>query len=209
MTKLRRENNKIVFLQETHQSQNEHEKLKKFGYKNTFYSTFKTGHKRGVAILIHNSVHFELLKENRDSEGRYILVQGKIENHLTTLIAVYLHPLSDKNMKKVLDLIGSESQGTLICAGDFNTTINGKLDTSNNKRYVTPQTKLLRKGLEEMGLLNIWRELHPLDKSYTFYSSPHVVYSRIDYFLFFKMIDTEFSTVKSEQEISQITHQSI
>ncbi len=99
-TKLRRENNKIVFLQETHLSQNEHEKLKKFGYKNTFYSTFKTGHKRGVAILMHNSVHFELLKEIRDSEGRYILVQGKIENHLTTLIAVYLPPLSDKNIVK-------------------------------------------------------------------------------------------------------------
>lgn len=81
-----------------------------------FYSTFKTGHKRGVAILLHNFVNFELVRE------------GKIENKLTTLFCVYLPPQSDQSiMKKVLELISSESQGTLICAGDFNMVISGKL----------------------------------------------------------------------------------
>ena len=50
MAKIRRENNKVIFLQETHLSRNEHETLKRFGYKNTFYNTFKSGHKRGAAI---------------------------------------------------------------------------------------------------------------------------------------------------------------
>lgn len=187
MTKIRRENNTMTFLQETHLSRNEHEKLKKFGYQNTFYGTFKSGHKRGAAILIHNSVNFELIREIGDSEGRYILVQGQIENDLTTPISVYLPPLSDQNItKKLLELIGSESQGTLICTGDFNTVMNGKLDTSNSKRNITPQTKVLKKGLDEMGLLDIWRDLHPIDKSYTFYSAPHAVHSRIDYFFIFQ-----------------------
>lgn len=103
-------------------------------------------------------------------------MQGKIENNLTTLFCVYLPPQSDqKVMKKVLELISSESQGTLICAGDFNTN-----------RNTSPLTKLLRKGLDEMGLLDIWRELHPSDKHYTFYSAPHAVSSRIDYIFMFQ-----------------------
>ena len=137
MAKMRREDNKIIFLQESHLSKIEHEKLKRFGYTNTFYSTFKTGRKRGVAILLHNSINFELIKEIRDREGRYILVQGKIENHLTTLISVYLPPLSDKyTIKKILYLINTESQGTLICAGDFNMVMNSNLDTTNIKGLV-------------------------------------------------------------------------
>ena len=80
MAKMRREEPQIIFLQETHLSKDEYEKLKQFGYKNTFYSSFKTGHKRGVAVLLHNSLNFELVKEIRDSEGKYIVVQGRIEN---------------------------------------------------------------------------------------------------------------------------------
>ena len=113
--------------------------------------------------------------------------KAKIENHLTTLISLYLPPLSDQNItKKLLELIGSESQGTLICAGDFNTVMNGKLDTSNSKRNITPQTKVLKKGLDKMGLLDIWRDLHPIDKSYTLYSAPHAVHSNIDYYFIFQ-----------------------
>lgn len=86
MTKLRKESSQIILLQETHLSQGEHKKLKRFGYNNTFYCTFKTGHKRGVAILLHNSINFELTKQIRDPEGRYILAEGKIESKLTTLL---------------------------------------------------------------------------------------------------------------------------
>lgn len=39
MTKLKKEKNHINFLQETHLTNAEHEKLKKFGFKNTFYSS--------------------------------------------------------------------------------------------------------------------------------------------------------------------------
>lgn len=58
----------------------------KFGFNNTFHSSFATGHKRGVAVLIHNSLRFECIKQMEDSEGRYVLVQCKIEGKLTTLL---------------------------------------------------------------------------------------------------------------------------
>ena len=36
---------------------------------------------------------------------------------------------------------------------------------------------------KDLDLYDIWRVLHPLDKDYTFFSIPHQVFSRIDYFL--------------------------
>ena len=78
ITKMKRENIHVIYLQETHLSQQEHSKLGSFGYKNAFYSTFKNGPKRGVAILISNYVNFEFIKEIRDKEGRYVIVKGKL-----------------------------------------------------------------------------------------------------------------------------------
>ena len=58
MVKIKKEKIKVIYLQETYLTQQEHDKLRKFGFKNTFSSSFKKGPKRGVAILISNSVNF-------------------------------------------------------------------------------------------------------------------------------------------------------
>ena len=123
----------IIFIQETHLSKEEHEKLKKFGYRNTFYSTCRQSRKRGVAILIQNSVNFECLKETGDKEGRYIIVKGKLENEMVTLINVYAPPESDKLFFKTLFTdIASESEGMVMCAGDFNVILDTHYSSTHN-----------------------------------------------------------------------------
>ena len=95
MTKLRRDKSQIIYLQETHLSKQESEKLKKFGYTKLFYSLFHHGC-RGV--IIHSNFK-ELgisIKEISDKEGRYILVRGKLENKMVTLVNVYAPPNSGK-----------------------------------------------------------------------------------------------------------------
>lgn len=37
-----------------------------------------------------------------------------------------------------------------------------------------------------MGLIDVWRDLHPTDKQFTFYSASQYVYSRLDYFFICK-----------------------
>uniref|UniRef100_A0A8C5EFR7 Uncharacterized protein n=1 Tax=Gouania willdenowi TaxID=441366 RepID=A0A8C5EFR7_GOUWI len=138
-------------------NRDEHEKLKKSGYKNTFYSTHKGGHKRGVAILIHNSIHFELIREIRDNEGRYI------------------------------PLITTESQGILICAGDFNTIINNKWD------LIITETKTLR------------RDMQP----YTVYFLLSSPWSLLKVVLCFRMKDIELQNVRYELGIFLTIHQLI
>ncbi len=58
MTKLRKDKSQIIYLQETHLSRQESEKLKRFGYTKSFYSSFCHGCRIGVSILISNSVKF-------------------------------------------------------------------------------------------------------------------------------------------------------
>lgn len=41
----------------------------------------------------------------------------------------------------------------------------------------------LHEFVTDLDLYDVWRILHPVDKDYTFFSIPHHVFSRIDYFL--------------------------
>lgn len=86
MAKMRKEKNQVVYLQETHLSQQEHDKLKKVRHRNVFFSSFRKGLKRSVAILISNSISFEVFKEINDKEGIYVIVKGKLDDNSDTLV---------------------------------------------------------------------------------------------------------------------------
>ena len=190
LRKIKKDNSQINYLQETHLSDQEHEKLKKMGFKNTFHSSYRGGCKRGVAILISNSLQFETLKEIRDKEGRYVLVKGKVENHLITLMNIYAPPDSGKDFyRNIFKLLIQEAQGLMICGGDFNLTLNKNLDTTStkiNKR--NRMSRYVNNVLAELGMIDVWRDMHPLERDYTFYSAPHAVHTRIDY-VFMNMVD--------------------
>lgn len=182
IAKMKQEKIQIINWQETHLSPQEHEKLKRFGFQNTFYSSHKSGRKRGVAILIPNSVNFELISEIKDKEGRYILVRGKLDNKEITLFNVYAPPGSTKTFfKKIFNLIVTESHGTLIVGGDLNVHIEPRLDATGPNRKKTSNAKMIQRLLKELGMFDIWREFHPKEKQFTFYSTCHAMYSRIDY----------------------------
>lgn len=183
MTKIKKEKAQIIFLQETLLTQSEHNKLKRYGYNNLYCSSFKEGCRRGVAILISNTVQFYFEKKCKDKEGRYVAVMGRIENEPVTLINIYAPPESDKCFFKcIFDIITAEAKGILICGGDLNVIRNYKLDTTSLKKNRTHLTRYINTLLEEMGMINVWRSLHPLEKDFTHYSAAHKVHSRIDYF---------------------------
>lgn len=48
----------IIFLQETHFSPQEHEKLKSFDFKNNYYNSYLQSHRRSIAIIISNKIKF-------------------------------------------------------------------------------------------------------------------------------------------------------
>lgn len=183
IAKMKKEKLHVIFMQETHLNNLEHEKLKQKGFKNVFYSSYRRGKRRGVAILISNCVNFRLLAEFTDKEGRYVLVKGLLDKKEVTLINVYIPPEQDNScIREVFQLIASEASGVLICGGDWNAQMQPKLDSTNTLRRLTPRARVTKKLLMELGLIDVWRELHPLDKQFTFYSASQISYSRIDYF---------------------------
>ena len=124
ISKMKREHQHIIFWQETHMAKTEHEKFKKMGFKNTFYSSYTGGHTRGVAILIANKIDFRLSKQIIDKEGRFVLVRGTLDSIEVTLLNVYRPPGQNRTLiNRIFDLIAAEVSGVLICGGGLECTI--------------------------------------------------------------------------------------
>ena len=187
LSKMKKEQAHIVYLQETHLSDNEHGKLKRMGFTNLFFSSYKSGHRRGVAILISNRLNFEKVFEMGDKEGRFILVRGNIDGRQITLLNIYAPPGSDVGFfKKVTNIMATETMGLLVCGGDLNIHLQPGFDSSSKKNLGKKSLhKKVNALFEEVGLIDIWRNLFPNRRDYTHYSAPHSSYSRIDYFITF------------------------
>ena len=135
-----------------------------------------------MAILIPNAVNFEFISEVKYKEGRFVLVKGKLDNEELTLFNVYAPPGSKKIFfKKLFELVVLETQGGLIYGGDLNVQLQSKLDTSNQRQKKSPSAILIQWLLAELGLIDEWRESHPGEKQFTYYSPCHCVYSQINY----------------------------
>ncbi|KAF7653255.1 hypothetical protein LDENG_00085580 [Lucifuga dentata] len=181
LSKLEKEQAKIAFLQETHLSESEHAKFKKMGFRYVYFS-YKLGHKRGVAILISNGLNYKHIAETKDESGRYVKVTGRIEGNEITLLNVYAPPGSEWLLYRQIFVLMVNSQGVVICGGDFNIRLNPLLDSSGTSTHCIHLIRKVKSQMEELGIIDMWRELYPTSREYTHYSSPHSSYSRIDYF---------------------------
>ena len=83
--------------------------------------------------------------------------------------------------------------------GDFNTPLT-PTDTSS-KQKVNKETQVLNDTLDEMDLIGIFRTFHPNAEEYTFFSSAHGTFSRIDHIFGHK---SNFSKFKKTETISSI-----
>lgn len=183
IAKMKRGKYDIIFWQETHCSDAEHEKIRKMGFKNLYYSSYSKGNSRGVAILLPSRLNFQFSSQVSDKEGRYILVKGYIDHKEVTLLNVYRPPGKDNSLiKRIFDLIATEISGVFICGGDWNICLNTSIDSSSKIKKPQAEAILVKKMLKEVGMMDVWRSLYPTNRSYTFFSHSHRVHSRLDYF---------------------------
>ena len=105
---------------------------------------------------------------------------------MVTFYNVYIPPGATSEFYiQILDRVVTEAQGILVC-GDFNTTLKPHLDSSGKRTSQSQKlTKKINLMIAETGLVDIWGHLNTAIRDYTFYSSPHATYSRIDYFFSF------------------------
>ena len=86
-----------------------------------------------------------------------------------------------------------------VIVGDFNTPLT-QMDRSS-KWKINKETQVLKDTLDEMDLIDIFRTFHPNAKQYTFSSSAHGTFSRIDHILGHK---SNLSKFKRTEIVSSI-----
>lgn len=182
LTLLKKEKCQVALLQETHLSDQEHNKLRRNWVGQVFYSSYKSN-SRGVAILLHRNLPFTLDRTISDGEGRYILVAGHIYGEHVLLGSIYAPNIYDPAFfPKLLADISGFSTSYILIGGDFNCTPNPTIDQSPPRPSPSRKSLKLAEFCTDLDLYDAWRVLHPTGRDYSFFSKPHQSFSRIDLF---------------------------
>lgn len=189
MTSLKRNNYDVVFLQESHMSSEESEKLCRGWVGHVFYST-GSSKSRGVITLISKHLQFKCLRQIKDNAGRVIIVQAEIQGQKIILANIYAPNVDDQtffgDLESKLQAAGDHD---IVLGGDFNLLMDPVLDHSGAAVRRAPKASLtLKRVCKTLGLVDIWRILNPSGRDYTFFSTVHKTYSRIDFFLISKSL---------------------
>ena len=94
----------------------------------------------------------------------------------------------------MLTAIKGEIDSNAIIVGEFNTPLL-PMDTSS-KMKINKETQALNDTLNKMDLIDIYRTFHPKTTEYTFFSSAHGTFSRIDHILSHKSSLGKFKKIE-------------
>ena len=136
--------------------------------------------KAGVAILISEKIDFKIKKITRDKEGHYIMIKGSVQEENITIVNTYAPNIgATQYIRQTLTDIKGEIDSNTIIVGDFNTPLT-QIDRSS-KEKINKETQVLNDTLDELDLIDIFRTFHPNMEEYTFLSSAHGIFSRLDH----------------------------
>ena len=91
------------------------------------------------------------------------------------------------------DIKGEIDSNTII-VGDFNTPLT-PMDRSS-KQKISKEIQVLNDTLDEIDLIDIFRTFHPNADEYTFFSSAHGTFPRIDHILGHKSNLSKFKKIE-------------
>lgn len=141
--------------------------------------------KAGVAILTCNKIDFKTKAVLRDKEGHYIITKGTIQQEGITLVNIYAPKIgTSKYIKQILmDTKGEIDRNTVIVR-DFITLLTLMDRTS---RQNIKETAALNDTLDQMDLIDMFKAFHPKATKYTYFSSAHGTFSKLDHMIGHKM----------------------
>ena len=118
----------------------------------------------------------------RDKEGHYIVIKESIQEEDITIITIYAPNIGAlQYVRQMLTSMKGEINSNTILVGDFNTPLT-PIDRST-KQKISKETQTLKETLGQLDLIDIYRTFHPKTINFTFFSSEHRTFSRIDHIL--------------------------
>ena len=107
------------------------------------------------------------------------MIKGSIQEEDITIVNIYAPNIgAPQYIRQTLTDIKEEIDSNTIIVEDFNTLFT-PMDRSSQQK-INKETQVLNDTLNEMDLIDIFRTFHPNAEEYTFFSSAHGTFSRID-----------------------------
>uniref|UniRef100_A0A8C3WEA0 Endonuclease/exonuclease/phosphatase domain-containing protein n=1 Tax=Catagonus wagneri TaxID=51154 RepID=A0A8C3WEA0_9CETA len=108
-----------------------------------------------------------------------------VEGHYITILNIYAPNIgSPQYLGQLLTTLKGEINNNTIIVGDFNNPLTA-MDRSSRQK-INKETQALNEALDQMDLIDIYRTFHPKATEYTFFSSAHGTFSKIDHNLGYK-----------------------
>ena len=110
------------------------------------------------------------------------MIKGSIQEEDITIINIYAPNIgAPQYIRQMPTSMKEEINNNTIVVGDFNTLLT-PTDRST-KQEINKKTQALNDTLDHLDLIDIYRTLHPKTMNFTFFSSAHRTFSRIDHIL--------------------------
>ena len=183
---LRQKKHNIIMLQETHwMTESENIIRNDWGFDVILNGT--ATNKNGVAILFRNNFEYTIHKVIRGNNGSYLIIDISFLKKRVTLVNVYGpsgndSPLFYENLFNEIETLENDE---IITAGDWNVTLNEHLDTFRYQglnHRANARNKILEK-MERLNIVDIWRNMHPTQRQYTWRKFNSTKRGRLDFFL--------------------------
>ena len=110
------------------------------------------------------------------------MTKGSIQEEDITIINIYASNIGAlPYVRQMLTSMKGEINSNTIIVGDFNTILT-PMDRST-KQKISKETQILNDTMGQLDLIDNYRTFHPKTIKFTFFSSAHGTFSRIDHIL--------------------------
>ena len=118
----------------------------------------------------------------RDKQGNYTIIKELIQEEDITIINIYAPNIgAPQYVRQMLTGMKGEINSNTVIVGDFNTQLT-PMDRST-KLKISKETQTLNDTMDQLDLIDVYRTFHPKTMNFTFFSSAHGTFSRIDHIL--------------------------
>ena len=119
--------------------------------------------------------------------------KGSIQEEDITIISIYAPNIGASQYVRLTSMNGKINSNTII-VGDFNTPLT-PMDRST-KQEISKEAQILNDTMDQLELIDIYRTFHPKTMNFTFFSSAHRTFSRIDHILAHKSSLGKFKKIE-------------
>ena len=110
------------------------------------------------------------------------MIKGSIQEEDITIINICAPNIgAPQYVRQMLTSMKGEINNNTIIVGEFNTPLT-PMDRST-KQKINKETKTLNDTIDQLDLIDIYRTIHSKTMNFTFFSSTHGTFSRIDHIL--------------------------